>query len=392
MKTISIRTLLLFLLLPAFVIGQKVDFVKGSWEEINKKARKEGKFIFVDAYTDWCSWCKVQDRVTFTNPEVAGILNSKFIPVKLNFEDSVNIPLAMKFRVSSFPSVLVFNTDGQLVKRIVGYTADPQEFIKNLNSALENGNERVYGFDSRKLDLNYPDFYKRAYGMGGKRAFPKDSVLYAYLDQQKDLFDEVNFSVLSRFNLNEKYQQFILDNHIKLKGLYGKEEVNGMLESIVYHKVEAAAKAGATEEKFWEITEYCNFYTTEVEKVIPGLKLYFYESAGDWPSYFFTAQSNFKELGFNDAGEINSVCWKLFENLNDFMKLKTAATWMEKLPLEDQDYAYLDTYASLLYKTKQYPKAEKYARLAIKKGKDAKEKTEATEELLQKINDEMKKK
>jgi uncharacterized protein HemY len=74
------------------------------------------------------------------------------------------------------------------------------------------------------------------------------------------------------------------------------------------------------------------------------------------------------------------------------MKLKTAATWMEKLPLEDQDYAYLDTYASLLYKTKQYPKAEKYARLAIKKGKDAKEKVEATEELLQKINDEMKKK
>jgi len=392
MKRISIHIILLLMVLPAFVLAQKVDFVKGNWEEINRKARKEGKFIFVDAYTDWCYWCKVQDKETFTNSDVAEILNKKFIPVKLNFEDSVNIPLAMKFRVSSFPTILIFNKDGQLVKRIVGYTADPQEFIKKLQSALEIKEERVYGFDSKKLDLAYPDFHKRAYGVGGKRTFPADSVLFTYLDQQKDLFDEVNFSILSRYGLNEKYQQFILDNHVKLKSLYGKDEVNGMLENIVYHKVEAAAKAGATEEQFWEITEYCNFYTTEVEKVIPGLKLYFYESAGDWSSYFFTAQSNFKEHGFTDAGEINSVCWKLFENLNDFMKLKTAATWMEKLSLDNQDYAYLDTFASLLYKTKQYPKAEKYAKLAIKKGKDAKEKVEATEELLRKINDEMKKK
>jgi len=56
------------------------------------------------------------------------------------------------------------------------------------------------------------------------------------------------------------------------------------------------------------------------------------------------------------------------------------------------DYMVYYNLGNAYYKTKQYTKAEKYARLAIKKGKDAKEKTEATEELLQKINDEMKKK
>jgi len=32
-----------------------------------EKAAKEGKILLVDAYTDWCGWCKVMDRNTYTN-------------------------------------------------------------------------------------------------------------------------------------------------------------------------------------------------------------------------------------------------------------------------------------------------------------------------------------
>lgn len=392
LKLIRISIIWCLLCSPFLLFAQKVEFFKGSWEEVQKQARKEGKYIFVDAYTDWCYWCKVQDKKTFTHEAVAALLNREFIPVKLNFEDSVNIPLAMKFRVSSFPTILIFNAKGQLVKRIVGYTENPDVFIGKLNEALSIKEEQVYGFDSRQLNLDFPDFYKRSYGMGGKRVFPPDSVVFAYLDKQTDLFGEVNFSILNRFSMNEKYQQFLLDNHVKLKKIYGKEEVNGLLENIVYHKVEAAAKAGATEEKFWEITEYCNFYTQNTDEVIPGLKLFFYESVPDWPSYFFTAQEYVKSGVIKEAGELNGICWKLYENLNDILKLRAAASWMEKFPVEDQDYAFLDTYAALLFKSRQYPKAEKIAELAIKKGKKNGDKVEETEKLLEKIQTELMKK
>jgi thioredoxin-related protein len=51
------------------------------------------KKIFVDVYTDWCGWCKRMDMNTFSHPVIAEMLNSNWIPVKLNAErrDTVNI-------------------------------------------------------------------------------------------------------------------------------------------------------------------------------------------------------------------------------------------------------------------------------------------------------------
>jgi thioredoxin-related protein len=50
------------------------------------KAKAENKILLVDAYTDWCGWCKVMDRETYTNAEVIGTLNRDFVCVKFNPE------------------------------------------------------------------------------------------------------------------------------------------------------------------------------------------------------------------------------------------------------------------------------------------------------------------
>src|SRR5690242_21519635 len=55
-------------------------------EEALEKSKSEKRKIFVDVYTDWCGWCKVMDRETFADPEVAKVLNEKFYAVKLNAE------------------------------------------------------------------------------------------------------------------------------------------------------------------------------------------------------------------------------------------------------------------------------------------------------------------
>jgi thioredoxin-related protein len=55
-------------------------------EEAMEKSKSEKKKIFIDVFTDWCGWCKVMDRETFADPEVAKVLNEQFYPVKLNAE------------------------------------------------------------------------------------------------------------------------------------------------------------------------------------------------------------------------------------------------------------------------------------------------------------------
>jgi thioredoxin-related protein len=62
-----------------------------SLDEAQAAMQREPKKVLIDMYTDWCGWCKVMDRKTFSNPEVAAYINKNFYAVKFNAEsrDSV---------------------------------------------------------------------------------------------------------------------------------------------------------------------------------------------------------------------------------------------------------------------------------------------------------------
>ena len=62
-----------------------------TWEEAVAANKKNPKKFYVDVYTDWCGWCKVMDKKTFTDHDVAEYLNTNFYPIKLNAEQKEDI-------------------------------------------------------------------------------------------------------------------------------------------------------------------------------------------------------------------------------------------------------------------------------------------------------------
>lgn len=44
------------------------------------------KPLMIDVYTDWCKWCKVMDKETFSDKAVIDFINSNFYPVKFDAE------------------------------------------------------------------------------------------------------------------------------------------------------------------------------------------------------------------------------------------------------------------------------------------------------------------
>ena len=60
-------------------------------EDAGKLENKEGKKFLVDVYTDWCGWCKVMDKQTFSDPEIQKALNANFHVVKFNAEQKESI-------------------------------------------------------------------------------------------------------------------------------------------------------------------------------------------------------------------------------------------------------------------------------------------------------------
>lgn len=60
-----------------------------TWLTINQAemaVKKQPKLILIDMYTDWCGWCKIMDKKTFTDPEVIQYINEHFYAVKFNAE------------------------------------------------------------------------------------------------------------------------------------------------------------------------------------------------------------------------------------------------------------------------------------------------------------------
>ncbi len=56
-------------------------------EEALARAREEGKPIFLSVGYSTCYWCHVMERESFSNPEVARVMNDRFVNVKVDREE-----------------------------------------------------------------------------------------------------------------------------------------------------------------------------------------------------------------------------------------------------------------------------------------------------------------
>lgn len=57
-----------------------------TFNEGYKLAKKSGKIMLVDVYTDWCGWCKRMDRDTYAKANIAGLISSDYVAIKFNPE------------------------------------------------------------------------------------------------------------------------------------------------------------------------------------------------------------------------------------------------------------------------------------------------------------------
>lgn len=86
--SIFILALALALASPSAALAQEKKINWLSMEQAQELHSKNPKKIFVDIYTDWCSWCKRMDSETFTHPVIVDYINKHFYAVKLNAEQT----------------------------------------------------------------------------------------------------------------------------------------------------------------------------------------------------------------------------------------------------------------------------------------------------------------
>ncbi len=148
MRYITVLLAALFFANLSFAEGKggksndKVNWM--TWDEVQTAMKKEPKKVWVDVYTDWCGWCKVMDKKTFSNPDVVKYMNENFYAVKFNAEGQEDIMFlgktygfAPEYRANqlaaelmggqmSYPTFIFMDEHFQNAVRVPGYQNVPQ--------------------------------------------------------------------------------------------------------------------------------------------------------------------------------------------------------------------------------------------------------------------------
>jgi thioredoxin-related protein len=123
------------------VAGAKPEGGKVSWlafDAAAEQAKKENKHMIVDVYTTWCGWCKVMDKQTYSNAQVADYLSQNFVLAKVNGESSAELhykgevmterAFARKVGVTGFPTTYFLKPDADIIGGAPGFIP-PDNFM-----------------------------------------------------------------------------------------------------------------------------------------------------------------------------------------------------------------------------------------------------------------------
>ena len=88
-----------------------------SWREWNEEAfeaaRTEGKPVLLTLGATWCHWCHVMDQKAYADPRVVELVNSCFIPVRVDVDQRPDISL--RYNQGGYPSIALLSGDGEFL-------------------------------------------------------------------------------------------------------------------------------------------------------------------------------------------------------------------------------------------------------------------------------------
>lgn len=131
------KIVLLLTIILVFIVQilAQTNFRPIAYDEAIVAAKTEGKYVFIDFYTDWCAPCKMMARDVFPQEEVGEYMNKKFVCIQLNAEKEGK-ELADLFQVKAYPTFIVTDINKKVIMKKEGGSS-PEKFIAAIDREID---------------------------------------------------------------------------------------------------------------------------------------------------------------------------------------------------------------------------------------------------------------
>ncbi len=392
MKNLVFTFTLLLLTISVMAQNRQITFETGDLASVFAKAKKENKLIFIDAMTTWCGPCKHMAKHVFTNDTVADYFNANFVNLKLDQEKGEGIEFAKKYDVNCFPNLMFLDANGNVVHRQAG-SMPSQPFIEFAQKTKTP--ELAYGalktkYESAPLNesnvVSYIDLL-----MGCCQDPSKNALTYISTVKEEDLLKRANWIVMRDFVYDHESREikYFLKNQSAFEKAYGKDTVEQKLQQLGKSYFSKYTRAKEFDETSYDKAkkEFTALKWPKTDAILFESDMEAYARFNK-AKYYEHAANGFLKYNNNNPNALNSMAWDFYENVSDKKLLKSAILMAKRACETDNNYAFLDTYAAVLYKAGEMKEAEIYANKAIDKAKSDKmtpEEYKETSKLLEKI-------
>ena len=394
MKRHPVIALLVLMMTFTAVADEGIRFFEGTWAEALAKAKDENRLIFLDAYASWCGPCIQMAKNVFPQKEVGDFYNENFIPVKIDMEKGEGVAVAKLYNVRAYPTLLFINWRGELVHRAVG-GRQAEAFIELGKEALDdtrNFRSVELAYKSNPDDVNlmiaYAAMLKKTYD----RSY--NEIIAGYMKDKPIslLLSETGWKIMTEFvddPASDEFRYLLLNRNAFIE-MFGAEEVNKKIEKVVEMMISQVVRRNKPSE-IDSVKGVIRGMNPANEKYLLSLfDVQVFRRGSDWESYAEAVLAMLGERPAPDNRNLNFYAWDFYQNVEDQGNLKKMASIVSGALKVEDDYALRDTYAALLFKTKNYRQALREAKAALALAKKDGTPHEETLELIAEIEKAMK--